>query len=208
MDHRCRSGKDCVSKTSEGAAITSRPDSVCAGCVDDIQRRRDELPHLAQALRSFKGASMSVSYDSRVSSTPVSQAPLNLAAVDLIDAIGDVIDRAGGYRIADLVRLPGEKFLLWRRGSRREAELDGIDRALDVRHVHVKADRMVGFSRVWQKRHAPCPECKLPTLGVWLGSETIHCANEDCGSSFTRDQYDQHCVTLSKMPRNGRRKHD
>lgn len=198
MDHRCRSGKGCVSRTSDGAAITAKPDSLCPACVDDIQRRRDELPHLAQALKSFKGASMSVSYDSKVSSTPVPQAPLNLAALDLIDAIGDVIDRAGGYRIADLVRLPAEKFLLWHRGSRSEVDLDGIARALDVRHVHVKADRMFGFSRVWQKRHAPCPECGLNTLGGWLGSDTVQCANDGCEFLATRSGYEEICISEAK----------
>ena len=200
MDHRCRGGRDCVSRTPDGAAITTKPDSLCNGCMDDIQRCLDALPHLAQALKAFLGGAMSVAYSSKVNSTPVPQAPLDLSVYDLLDEIGDVVDRVGGYRIADLVRLPAEKYLLWRRDSRVEVHLDGVGRALDVLRVHTKADRMVGLNRVWQKRHAPCPRCKLPTLGTWLGSDTIHCATEDCGSAFTRDQYEQHCVALSRNP--------
>jgi len=81
--------------------------------------------------------------------------------------------------------------------------LDGINRALDVRRVHRKADQMVGLNRVWQRRAAPCPRCNQSTLGAWLGSDTIHCASEDCGSDFTREQYEEHCFALS---RNERRK--
>ena len=201
--HRCRANKGCVSRTPDGSAVTAKPDTLCAGCVDDIQRRLGELPHLAQALQIFLGGSMAVTYTSRVNSTPTPQAPMNVAVYDLIDEIGDVIDRAGGtgMRVADLIRQPSAGFRIWSRGEIRDVYLDGVDRALDIRRVHARADGMVGLNRVWQKRAAPCPECHLPTLGTWIGTDTVSCANDDCDSSFTITQYEELCIEQSREKR-------
>lgn len=196
--HRCLSGAACVSRTPDGAALTAKPDTLCAGCVADIQRRRDQLPDLRNALKAFLGGSMSVTYTSKVNSTHRPQPPMNVTVYDLIDEIGDVIDRTGGLSIDALIRAPGESFVVWRRGKPVKTTLSGVQRALDVRRVHTKADGLVGLNRVWHKRHAPCPHCGLLTLGSWIGSDTICCSNEGCHSSFTRDDYDKHCLTEAK----------
>lgn len=197
-EHRCLSGAHCVSRTPDGPAITAKHDTLCGGCVIDIQRRSDQLPDLRNALKVFLGGSMSVTYTSKVNSTHQPQPPMNVTVYDLIDEIGDVIDRTGGLPIETLIRAPGEFFLVWRRGKPVKTALSGVDRALDVRRIHHKADGLVGLNRVWQKRHAPCPHCGLLTLGSWIGSDTIACANEGCDSSFTRDDYDKHCLTEAK----------
>lgn len=201
LNHRCLSGGECVAQTPDGAAVTPRPDTLCSGCVNDIQRRLGELPHLAQALKSsFLAATNQVVFTSKVHSTPQPQSPLNVAVYDLINEIWDVIDRAGGptFRIDNLVRAPAAEFLLWRKGGRVRLPLSGVQRALDVRRVHVKCEKRVGFGRAWQRRAAPCPLCELPTLGSWSGSDTISCANDGCSATFTRDEYDRHCFEVAK----------
>lgn len=198
LSHRCLSGKGCVSHTPDGAAVTAKPDTLCAGCVAVIQKCLDELPHLREALKVFLGGSMSVTYTSKVKATHQPQPPMNVAVYDLIDDIGDVLDRAGNLTVETLIRAPGEFFVVWRRGKPVKTVLSGVDRALDIRRVHAKADAMVGLNRVWQRRAAPCPNCQQLTLGQWIGSDTISCTNEDCASSFTRDQYDDYCLAEFK----------
>lgn len=198
VNHRCLSGKHCVSRTPDGPAVTAKPDTLCSGCITALQQCLDELPHLREALKVFMGGSMSVAYTSRVNSTPTPQTPMNVAVYDLMDEIGDVLDRTGGLRIDTLIRAPGMEFRVWRRGKPVTAVLSGVERALAVRRVHSKADNLIGFNRVWQRRAAPCPSCRLPTLGTWIGSDTVTCTNENCNSSFTRNDYDLHCLTESK----------
>jgi hypothetical protein len=125
---------------------------------------------------------------------------LNVAVLDLIDEIGDVIDRAGGLgiRVDNLIRETDAVFLVWQSDKPIKKELSGVFRALAIRRVHAKAEAAVGFHKTWQRRAAPCPHCRLPTLGTWIGSDTIHCSNEDCGVAFTRDEYDAHCWRESK----------
>lgn len=200
--HRCRSGKTkCTSRTPDGAAVTMKSDTLCPGCIEQIQQMLTDLPHLAQALKAFLGGSMATTYTSKVNSTPAPQPPMNVAAYDLIDEIGDVIDRAGGsgVRIDNLVRASPTEFLIWRRGSPVKELRDGVDRALDIRRVHAKADGMVGLKRVWQKRLMRCPTCDLPTLGSWFGEGTVICTNEDCNTSLTRDEYDLMVIAQSRQ---------
>lgn len=198
LNHRCLSGEKCVSRTPDGAAVTAKPDTLCQGCINDIQRCLAELPHLREALKVFLGGSMSVTYTSKVHSTPEPQPPMNVTVYDLIDEIGDVIDRVANLPVDALIRAPDAEFKLWRRGKPRLTVLSGVDRALDVRRVHAKADNLIGFNKVWQRRHAPCPVCQMPTLGSWVGSDTISCTNEDCNSSFTRDEYNDYCLAVFK----------
>lgn len=204
--HRCRSGKrDCVARTPEGAAVTMKPDTLCPSCIGQIQDMLAELPHLAQALRSFLGGSVTAGMGgSKVHSTPTPQAPINLSALDMIDEIGDVVDRAGGYkvRIDNLVREPLMGFRVWGRGRPVMKDLDGVDRALQIRRTHGKAVGMTGLSkRVWQKRLMPCPACSLPTLGSWFGEGTVHCTNADCNHAMSRDEYDLQTIACSRKER-------
>ena len=199
--HRCRSGKsECVSRTPDGAAVTMKPDTLCPGCISQIQVMLAELPHLAAALKCFLGGSMATAYTSKVNSTPTPAAPMNVTVYDLIDDIGDAIDRAGGagVRIDNLIREPECEFQVWQRGKPVKEMLDGVNRAMSIRKVHRKADSMVGLKKVWQKRVSPCPYCNLPTLGSWFGEGTVYCTNEDCNSSLTRDEYDLMVIAKSR----------
>ena len=200
--HRCRSGKqNCTSRTPDGAAVTMKPDTLCSGCIAQLQQMLTDLPHLAQALKAFLGGSMATAYTSKVHSTPTPAPPMNVAAYDLIDEIGDVIDRAGGsgVRIDNLIREPAQAFKVWIQGRPRDADLDGVDRALAIRRVHRKADSMVGLKRVWQKRLMRCPTCDLPTMGSWFGEGTVMCTNEGCDTSLTRDEYDLMVIAKSRQ---------
>ena len=200
MNHRCRSDTECVSRTPDGAAITTKPGTLCTGCTDDIQRKLDNLPYLTQALQAFKGGLKAADYtSSKVSSSPTRKTPVNIHILDLIDEVGDVVDRVDNYRIADLVRLPAEQFILWRRGSRQNVWLDGVSRALAVRWIHAKVEKTVGLNRVWNRRHAACPECHLNTLGAWVGDDTVHCSS--CTATYTREQYDDLCIAESQATR-------
>lgn len=196
-DPRCRSGKHCVRLTAEGAGLTSQPGALCHGCVEDIQKRLNELPHLATALETMKGSWGSISYEARVGGSKDAPTPLHVGIVDLVDEIRDVVDRTGGYAVRDLVTHSAEKWIIWRNGRRQETELDGVQRALDVRRVHSKASSRVGFDKVWQRRAAACPNCQLPTLGSWSGEDLILCSSEDCRASFTKTDYENYCFSTS-----------
>lgn len=200
LNHRCLANKSCVSRTPEGSAVTVKPDTLCSGCVTQIQKCLGELPHLAVVLRSLLGGVGAASYTSKVHGTHDPQPPFNVGALDLIDEIGDVIDRAGGLgvRVDNLIREPDAEFLVWQHGSPVKKGLSGVFRALAIRRVHAKAEVVAGVNKSWQRRAAPCPHCRLPTLGTWAGSDTINCSNEDCGAAFTRNEYDVHCFVESK----------
>lgn len=117
-----------------------------------------------------------------------------------MDELEDAIFRAGGEhsQVATLINKPEEKFSVWQRGKPREVYLDGVDRALGIRKAWRKADQIIGLSRTWQRRHAPCPECCLPTLGGWVGEDTVHCSNADCGIAFSRTEYEYLCLNQGK----------
>jgi hypothetical protein len=196
LEHRCRSNDRCASRTPDGAAITSKPDTLCNGCAKKLQGQLEQLPALREALRAFLGSSPVTTHGSRVHSTPEPSAPINLRALDLMDELEDVVFRVGGpkVRVADLIRRPAEKFVVWRGGRPRDTYLDGVDRALAVGKAWRKADQVIGLSRTWERRAAPCPRCGLPTLGGWAGESTIHCTNSSCGTAFTRLEYENLCI--------------
>lgn len=196
-DPRCRSGKQCIGRTKDGSAITAKIDSLCAGCIQDIQRQLDELPHLAGALRAFLGVTPKTALQSRVKSTPEPACPVDPRVDELLIDIADIIDRCDNLRVQGLSQQPAMKFIVWIRDVRREVFLSGVDRALAIRRVHVRANAILGFDRVWLRRHAPCPECGLPTLGAYVGDNTVGCRNDDCGLSLSLDDYDKYCLELA-----------
>lgn len=162
----------------------------------DLQRQLGELPHLITALRVFLGGSMKIVYESKVRSSKEPQAPMDVRVADLLDEIADVIDRVDGLRVADLIQQPPARFILWVRDVRRVRYLSGVDRALDIRRVHVKANKAIGLEKVKQKRHAPCPDCGLPTLFNWVGESTVFCSDGECGFVMPLDEYDGYCAEL------------
>ena len=195
-DPRCRSGRQCVGSSQDGAAITARYDTLCQGCVRDLQRRYDELPHLATALRVFLSVTPKTALQSRVRSTPEPACPIDPRVDELLIDIADVIDRCDGLRVQDLIQQPIMKFILWYRDTRSARYLSGVDRALDIRRVHARANNILGFDRIRVKRHAPCPACGLPTLGEWIGDSNIDCS--DCEFIISRDDYEKYCSELRK----------
>lgn len=198
-DPRCRSGDNCVNRTPEGAAITTKANTICSACVDDIQKCLGALPILGAALRTFLGGIGGGSGEARVGGTKEPPSPLNVHVLDQVDALWDALDYAGGpnAHIRDLINQPAEEWLL---GGRRVMR-DGVDRALEIRRVHAKAVETIGLNKIWSRRAAPCPECHLPMLGNYAGEDIISCTNPDCLARFTREEYDAHCVEQSKKPR-------
>lgn len=180
LDQRCRSGKRCVSRTPDGpAAVATRP--MCEGCINDIQKCLDELPVYGELLEKYKGYFPGAVGQSKVKSSAEPKVPLNLTVIDLIGQIGAVIHRAGGYQVRDLITLSG-----------------GLQVALDIRDVYSKSDAIIGLQRVWERRRVPCPECLLPTLGGWVGEETIYCTNAECATTLTKRAYEEYCEMKSK----------
>jgi hypothetical protein len=195
-DPRCRSGEHCSALTSDGPAIVPNAGTLCSPCVNAIQKCLEELPHLALALHAFLGVSPSSALQSRIKSTPEPCCPINLTVDELINEIGDVVDRVDGLRVADLVRQPAMEFVLWVGDYPQRRQLDGVQRALDARRVHTRANAIIGFDRVWQRRHAPCWSCALPALGNWLGDSIIQCTN--CEAVMTLTEYEDYCNELAK----------
>ena len=179
-DDRCQSGPQCVARTSDGAAVTRY--ALCVGCVADIQKLADELPGYLGLLSLFKGYVPQSVGSSRVSSSSEPKSPLNLTVVDLIEAIRILLHGpAGLYSIRDLITLP-----------------NGPQLALLVRRLHSKADGIIGLKKVWQRRHAPCPDCSLPTLGGWAGDDVIRCTASGCGTVMSKSAYEDYCELQSK----------
>lgn len=176
LDHHCRAGQGCAARTSTGAAITTKPDTLCHGCVQKLQLQLDELPTIRNVLRLYlvRGGS---SAQTKVAFTSEPAPPLNIHALDLIHEIDDAI--ASAVVVADLVRQP-----------------NGVERALAIGKAWRKADDVIGISRPWQRRMAPCPKCDLPTLGNFAGSDTVQCSN--CGGAMTRTEYERICIIKSK----------
>ena len=198
MDDRCRSGKRCAAHTADGPAVTVKHHTLCAQCVVDIQHRYDQLPDVALALKCFKGGSMKVAYESKVSATKVPAVPLNLTVVVLLDDIDELDSFVNGYRIQDLIMQPAQEFHDWINGVEQRVFYDGVDRALRVRRVHHRVSDAVGLAPVWQRRAAPCPDCLLPTLGQWGGANVVQCGNIDCGMSMPMDEYERLCIERSR----------
>jgi len=192
-DHRCRAKQHCAALTSDGSAITAKPSTLCHNCQVRLQRQLDQLPAIVDALRCFLATSLVPIVQSKVQATHEPREPINIRALDLIDEIGDVIDRAGGLRVADLIQQPAEEYVIWS-GSRVQRKLlDGVDRALDIGRAWRKADGIIGLSeKVWERRIGECPKCNLQTLGNWSGSDTVTCSS--CGGSMTRSEYSRICL--------------
>lgn len=201
LGHRCRAAEHCVAKSADGAAITPKPNTVCSGCVRRLQSQLEQLPHLASALESFKAGSLTGTHGSKVNATPTPSAPLNLTVVDLITDIRRVISRAGGQtvRVSDLIGKPAGLFTVWRGGRCGGQFLDGVDRALAIGEVWRKADKIVGLSRAWERRRTPCPRCNLPTLGMFVGGESVHCTNAACSRSYTLSEYEHLCLARVEL---------
>lgn len=177
--YRCAGGRRCVSRTSDGPALSAKP--LCAGCIGDVQTALDELPTYSEALRAFLGPGPQTALQSKVSATAEPSTPYNVKVADLIDEIRVAVGDTDGYAIRDLVTFTA-----------------GVERALAVRRVHSQAEALVGLQRVWDRRKAPCPECGLPTLGGWVGEDAIYCTNSECRAVMTKTEYEQYCELKSK----------
>lgn len=192
IELRCRSGKRCVGRTTDGPAIVAKL-TLCAACVVDIQRRYDELPHLSVALRSFLCGSMKLAWESKVNATYVPESPMDVRVADMLVEISDLLRIAVPVR--DLISQPAVECDVWIGDTRKRRWLDGVDRAVQIRRVHERVSAMVGLGPLWRRRHAPCPSCGLPSLGSWGGSDWVDCV--ECGMRLTLDDYDAWCAEVS-----------
>jgi hypothetical protein len=109
-----------------------------------------------------------------------------------------VVQRAGGYDIyiAQLVHQPAEEFVVWV-GTRQQVRyLDGADRAMAIRRIHARVNKIVGLDRTRQTRHAPCPDCHQQALWNWVGDEFIRC--DKCDMIMPLPEYDAYCLEVLK----------
>lgn len=196
MGDRCRSKYHCVMHTSAGAALTTRQNSLCPGCVADIQKRYDALPHLASVLKTMKGGSVKGGFEPRVNASREPGAPLDLHVMSLLEDIDVALSVVDGYQIRDLVMQPAQEYLVWVREVQQKVELDGVDKALRVRRVHQRASYAVGLDPIREERIAPCPKCQGLTLGQWSGEDTIDC--EFCSFKMSQGEYNAYCLELTK----------
>lgn len=201
MTHRCRAERHCVAKTQDGAALTIKARTICQACVKRLQLQLEQLPHFRRVLRSFLETPLTVEHGSKVSATQEHSAPVNLVALDLLDEIDDALRRAAGARVGDLITRPPERFVVWCSGKRRQMYLPGVDRALAIGDVWRKADSLIGLSRTWLRRPAPCPRCGESTLGMWGGEETVHCTSSACSTSFSLSEYERFCIAKAELER-------
>jgi len=176
IDYRCYSGARCVAATSDGAAVVHQP-GLCYRCIESVQAQFDELPKILSVLPAWKGGMRGESGEAKVSTGKRdAPTPLNLDVVDLEIEIGLISDHVGTLRIVDLSTLDGGLHWIGR-----------------IRKAYAAADRVIGIKRHWSQRFAPCPECRQRSLGNWSGEDIIRCT--ECGSSFTREEYAQSCLT-------------
>lgn len=181
-DPRCQFGDRCVARTTDGpAAVILFP--LCAACVDDVQKCIDELPHYRLALEQFKKKAPGTGLQTRVASSSEPSAPLDVRVVDLIDRIDTLAHRLCGFRGVL---------------ARNVVSSRGVPFAADIRSMWSQAEDICGFQRVWQRRHAPCPECGLPSLGGWAGEDVIRCTSSDCGALMSKTAYEDYCELQSK----------
>lgn len=133
---------------------------------------------------------------SKVAATKEPHSPLNLAAETMVSDIDEVLSRIGNYLIRDLVSQPAQRFKVWRRDAEQLVYWDGVDLAMQVRAIHARAVKLLGFEPQWQRRSAPCWGCQLPCLGQFIGSETVECSN--CGARKTAADYQQYCIEMAR----------
>lgn len=193
-DHRCRADKRCVARSGTESAATTKPDALCPACIDRIQTQRDQLPGYRKAVVVMVGIKPVTAQSSKVSGSREPQSPLNLAAETLTTDIDAVLSRVGNYQVRDLVSRPPEQFKVWRHDVEQIVLWDGVDLALQIAAVHVRAAKMLGFERQWVGRTAPCWGCGMPTLGQFTGSSTVECSG--CGARKTDVDYESYCVEL------------
>lgn len=193
-DHRCRSGRRCAARTATEPAATSKPDTLCPACITEIQALRDKLGAFAVAVGLFIGIKPVTAWESKVNATKTPSSPLNLGAEELLGDLADVRSRAGTYLVRDLVAQPAKRFKVWRGDVEQLVYYDGVDIALQIRSVCRRAETLLGFSPVWQRRSAPCWACGVPALGQFTGSVTVECSA--CGTRKTDVDYQQYCVEL------------
>lgn len=192
--HRCRGGRWCTARSGKEPAATVKPESLCPACISAIQTARDTLDATQQAVRLFVGIKPVTALTSKVTSTKEPQSPLNLAAEALVTDIDEVISRVGNYLIRDLVSQPAARFKAWRGGAEQLVYWDGVDLALQLRAVHARAVKLLGFEPQWQRRSAPCWACRLPCLGQLTGSATVECSA--CGERKTDKDYEAYCIEM------------
>lgn len=195
-NHRCRAGRRCAARSGKLAAATTKQHTLCTACVTAIQAARDRLPAVQEAVRVFVGIKPVTAQTSKVSATKEPQSPLNLAAETMVTDIDEVLSRVGNYLIRDLVSQPRQRFKTWRRDAEQLVYWDGVDLALQVRAVHARAVSLLGFEPQWQVRPAPCWSCQLPSLGQFIGSETVECST--CGARKTVADYQRYCIELAR----------
>ncbi len=188
LNHHCRSGENCVARGPDEAALTAKPNTLCNPCVAQLQHQYDELPAIRDALRLYIGEMATSNHGSKVQSTPGLSTPLNVAVLDLINDIEAVLTHCGNTRVDNLIHQPSKECTVWRSGRQRTELLDGVDRALYIRSVFKRADRVIGFSRkaVTHRIH-PCPKCTRQTMVSIAGTNTVNCVS--CGGTTTMDEY-------------------
>ena len=194
MSHKCRSGKYCVSRTGDGPAVTVKPNTICNGCVEDVERRRKELPQLVSALGSFIGRTPQTALQSKISRSMRAQPPLDVNVLSVRDEAEQLLAKIGNLLVRDLCRQQPQLYDVWRHGKYTQQYLDGVDLALEIRRLHRRVESMVGLAPAFEKRRAPCPRCGLSTLGCIIGSGSVVCSNGDCGWVGTDDSYQAHCL--------------
>ncbi len=184
MNERCRAGESCRALTSDGAAITTRP--LCHSCVDDIQVRLDQLPAYWQALHSAKAKSLvPQGAGTKVQGSADPGTPLQLHVVDLIDEISQFLAWVDGVRVADLINRPLLSYE--RRYGGRILEADGVYLALGISRLWGRAEAQIGLQREYARRFGECPSCDQPSLGAYIGDDTIVCST--CGDSMSWLEY-------------------
>ena len=175
LEPRCLSGQQCVGRTVDGpAAVTGRP--LCELCITDVQKCLDELPGYRSVLVLFKGYTPSSVGQAKVKGSGEPKAPLNMTVVDLIGRIDWLLPQVCNMRARDLI-----------------STARGLRVAADVRDVWRKSEHMIGLQRHWERRHANCPKCDLPTLGNWVGEDLIRCSNSECAAVLSKSDYELHC---------------
>lgn len=169
--------------TSDGAALTRIPSTLCHLCVVMLQHQLDQLPAIRCMLRfNVKQSIVPQGGGAKVSSSATPSVPINLHALDVMHDIDMAL--AQGYTIANLIRQPSDGYC------------DGVDKALDVGIVWRQAESIIGISIAWESRAAPCPKCDRNTLGSYAGSDYISCS--DCGTTLTREEYAAHCIAEAR----------
>jgi hypothetical protein len=182
--------------------LTVKPNTLCNPCVGQLQHQYDELPVIRDALRLYIGELSTSNHGSKVKSTPAMSTPLNVAVLDLINDTEEVLTYCGNSRIDNLIHQPSKECTVWRSGRQRKEWLDGVDRALQIRAVFKRADRVIGFSReaVTHRIH-PCPKCTRQTMVSIAGTNTVNCIS--CGGITTMDEYKRIVLIRVDLQRKG-----